>query len=222
MTPSVIKHLIAMRPHAPDPKKIEPLNEFGATYVRLGSCGKHYKNNNLNNMVDNFGSVALVIRALAGGFCFVAYQDWSLVACGERNTPEIVEQAIRPAKVVRVTSSDMSARRVYVGRVEASNSIDLSFEVPGPLSNFPVLEGQTLRKGELIAQLDPTDYELAVEESELQLKLALQDYQRKSDMLRKGGIAKSLVDDSLAYAQLQRVRLKRRGSTFGHDHEGAF
>ena len=38
---------------------------------------------------------------------------------------------------------------------------------------------------ELMARLDPTDYELAVEESELQLKLALQDYQRKSNMLRR-------------------------------------
>ncbi len=131
------------------------------------------------------------------------------MACGERQAPEVVEQAIRPAKVVRVTASGIPARRVYVGRVEASNSIDLSFEVPGPLSNFPVLEGQTLRKGQLIAQLDSTDYELALEEAELELKLALQDYQRKSDMLRKGGIAKSLVDDSLAFAQLQRVRQKK-------------
>ena len=188
---------------------IEPLNEFGATYVRLGSRGKHYKNNNLINMVDNFWKRRLGHQSIGWRVLFCSLSGLVLVACGERNTPEIVEQAIRPAKVVRVTSSDMSARRVYVGRVEASNSIDLSFEVPGPLSNFPVLEGQTLRKGELIAQLDPTDYELAVEESELQLKLALQDYQRKSDMLRKGGIAKSLVDDSLAYAQLQRVRLKK-------------
>ena len=62
------------------------------------------------------------------------------MACGERQAPEIVEQAIRPAKVVRVTASGIPARRVYVGRVEASNSIDLSFEVSGPLSNFPVLE----------------------------------------------------------------------------------
>ena len=160
-------------------------------------------------MVNNFWKRRLGHQIIGWRVLFCSLSGLVLVACGERNTLEIAEQTIRPAKVVRVTSSDMSARRVYVGRVEASNSIDLSFEVPGPLSNFPVLEGQTLRKGELIARLDPTDYELAVEESELQLKLALQDYQRKSDMLRKGGIAKSLVDDSLAYAQLQRVRLKK-------------
>ncbi len=132
-----------------------------------------------------------------------------LVGCEERKPPELIEQSVRPAKVVKVSPSGDFKRKVYVGRIEASNSIDLSFEVPGPLLRFPVLEGQTLKMGELIAELDPTDYELAVEEAELQLKLALQDYQRKSDMLKKGGIAKSLVDDGRAFAQLQRVRLKR-------------
>ena len=133
----------------------------------------------------------------------------ALIGCGERKLPEAVEQSIRPAKVVKVSASGSPKRKVYVGRVEASNSIDLSFEVGGPLLRFPVLEGQTVNEGELIAQLDSTDYELAVEEAELQLKLALQDYRRKSDMLKKGGIAKSLVDDGRAFAQLQRVRLKK-------------
>ena len=121
----------------PIPKK-EPLNEFGATYARIGSCGKHDKNNNLNNMVNNFWKRRLGHQIIGWRVLFCSLSGLVLVACGERNTPEIVEQAIRPAKVVRVTSSDMSARRVYVGRGEASNSIDLSFEVPGPLSNFPV------------------------------------------------------------------------------------
>ena len=133
----------------------------------------------------------------------------SLLACSERKLPEIVEQSVRPAKVFDVVDNGASISKVFVGRVEASNSIDLSFEVSGPLLRFPVLEGQTLKKGELIAELDPTDFVFAVEEAELQLKLALQDYKRKSEMLFKGGIAKSLVDDSRSFAQLQRVRLKK-------------
>ena len=96
-----------------------------------------------------------------------------MIGCGERKLPEAVEQSIRPAKVVKVSASGSSKRKVYVGRVEASNSIDLSFEVAGPLLRFPVLEGQTVNEGELIAQLDSTDYELAVEEAELDVLGAL-------------------------------------------------
>ena len=107
-----------------------------------------------------------------------------VLGCAEREIPKVVEQSIRPAKVLKVSASSSPQRRVYVGRIEASNSIDLSFEVAGPLLRFPVLEGQTLQKGDLIAQLDPRDYELAVEEAELQLKLAMQDYQRKAEMLQ--------------------------------------
>ena len=90
-------------------------------------------------MVDNFWKRQLGHQSIGWRVLFCSLSGLVLVACEERNTQK-VEQAIRPAKVVRVTSSDMSARRVYVGRVEASNSIDLSFEVPGPLSDFPVLE----------------------------------------------------------------------------------
>ena len=117
---------------------MSPLDELGATYVRLGSRGKHYKNINLNNMVDNFLKRCLGHQTIGWRVLFCSFSGLVLVSCGERNTLEKVDQALRQVKVVRVTSSGFLARRVYVGRGEASTSIDLSFEVPGPLSNFPV------------------------------------------------------------------------------------
>ena len=117
---------------------IEPLNEFGATYVRLGSRGKHHKNINLNNMVGNFLKRCLGHQTIGWRVLFCSFSGSVLVSCGERNTLEKVDQALRQVKVVRVTSIGFLARRVYVGRGEEFDSIDLSFEGPGPLSNFPV------------------------------------------------------------------------------------
>jgi len=117
---------------------MKPLHELGATYVRVGSRRKHYKNINLNNMVDNFLKRCLGHQTIGWRVLFCSFSGLVLVSCGERNTLEKVDQALRQVKVVRVTSSGFLARRVYVSRGEASTSIDLSFEVPGPLSNFPV------------------------------------------------------------------------------------
>ena len=119
------------------------------------------------------------------------------------------DQGIRPARIVEVSLDESLKQMVFVGHIEASNAIDMSFEVAGALQSFPVREGQTLKKGALIAELDPTDYELATREAQLQLQLAQQDYQRKADVLARGGIAKSLVADAKSFALLQRVRLEQ-------------
>ncbi len=119
------------------------------------------------------------------------------------------DQGIRPARIVEVSLDESLKQMVFVGHIEASNAIDMSFEVAGALESFPVREGQTLKKGALIAALDPTDYELAVREAQLQLQLAQQDYQRKADVLARGGIAKSLVADAKSFALLQGVRLEQ-------------
>ena len=89
-------------------------------------------------MVDNFLKRCLGHQTIGWRVLFCSFSGLVLGSCGERNTPEKVDQALRQVKVVRLTSSGSLARRVYVSREEASNSIDLSFEVPGPLSNFPV------------------------------------------------------------------------------------
>ena len=120
-----------------------------------------------------------------------------------------VDQGIRPARIVEVSPDESLKQMVFVGRVEASIAINMSFEVAGALQGFPVREGQTLKKGELIAELDPTDYELAAREAQLQLQLAQQDYKRKADVLVRGGIAKSLVADAKSFALLQGVRLEQ-------------
>ena len=89
---------------------IEPFNEFGTTYARIIPRGKHHKNNNLSNMVENFWKPRLGHQSIGWRVLIFSLSGYVLVACGERNTPEMVEQAIHPAKVVRVTASDMSVR----------------------------------------------------------------------------------------------------------------
>ncbi|MCD2452269.1 biotin/lipoyl-binding protein [Methylicorpusculum oleiharenae] len=45
------------------------------------------------------------------------------------------------------------------GTVRASDRVDLAFQVSGPLIELPVKEGQPVKKGDLLARIDPRDYE---------------------------------------------------------------
>jgi len=130
-----------------------------------------------------------------------------LAACEARLPPEVADQSIRPARVMTVNLKNQQQQVKLVGRVEAAQSIDLAFEVSGPLHKLPIREGQEVKKGELLAALDQTDFRLAISESLVQLRLAQQDLDRKASILSQRGIARSAVDDARSMRDLQRVRL---------------
>ncbi len=134
---------------------------------------------------------------------------WALVGCDEQVEQIQVDEPLRPARIFQVESEGASATQEFVGRVEAAQTVDVSFEVAGPLAQLPILEGQTVPKGALIAALDPTDFLLAVREAEVQLQLARTDFQRKRKLLAERGISQSLVDDARALFDLRQVRLSQ-------------
>lgn len=131
------------------------------------------------------------------------------VGCEPKAAAPIADQSVRPARIFQVTASGSTRLRSFVGRVEASQTVDVSFEVSGPLAQLPVREGQEVNEGALIAALDPTEFELALREAEVQQKLARRDLTRKAQLLRDRGISRSLVDDARSLFDLQTVRVQK-------------
>lgn len=128
-------------------------------------------------------------------------------ACQDRSPPQPEDQSVRPARVMVVNLAAQAQQVELVGRVEAARSIDLAFEVSGPLQQLPVREGQQVQRGTLLAALDTTDFELDVREAEVQLRLAERDLSRKLRVFKEHGIARSSVDDARSVRDLQQVRL---------------
>lgn len=120
--------------------------------------------------------------------------------------PPAMEQAIRPAKLFLVTARQQPVSHDFVGRLDAAQTVDVSFEVDGALAELPVREGQAVGRGELVAALDPTDFQLAVREAEVQRQLALQDLERKTSLLRERSISQAAVDEARAMFELAEVR----------------
>ena len=72
--------------------------------------------------------------------------------------------------------------RTFYGRAVARQTIDLGFQVAGQIVSFPVVEGQEIDAGSLIAELDQAPFILAVEEARLRERQALREADR-SDQL---------------------------------------
>ncbi len=119
-------------------------------------------------------------------------------------TPEIV----RPLKTIVVSAGEDMRSRVFSGKVDAANRVQLAFQVPGVIVKLPVKEGQKVAKGELIAQLRPDEFEARLTALQGQLDQAraalraLQAGDRPEERLRRESQVRS------AEARLANVRIE--------------
>lgn len=75
-------------------------------------------------------------------------------APSETERPEIV----RPVKTMLIMPGENTSTRAFPGRVDASQRVQLAFQVSGLLVPLPAREGQEVAKGEVIAQLREDEF----------------------------------------------------------------
>ncbi len=75
------------------------------------------------------------------------------------------EPPSRPIKMMVVESPAAAVERTFPAVVQAGARSDLSFRVPGTIAEIVAAEGQQFSEGDLLARLDPRDYETNVAEA---------------------------------------------------------
>lgn len=92
------------------------------------------------------------------------------------------------------------------GSVEGSETSDVAFQVSGKLARVLVEEGQHVSKGQLIAEIDPTDYRNAFDAAAAQKQAAQAIEQRADAGVRKQELEQARVDFERAEDEYKRMR----------------
>lgn len=92
-----------------------------------------------------------------------------LAACSK---PDEQPEPIRSVKVMRVQVGNLQSAVEFAGEVRARTESRLGFRVGGKLLSRPVQVGQRVHAGELLAQLDAQDFQLAADAARAQLAAA--------------------------------------------------
>ncbi len=128
----------------------------------------------------------------------------SLAACSEE-APPLPQNEPRPVKVYTVPKAEQWENRRLPGKVLASQKVDLAFRVAGELQQLPVNAGDKVTQGQVVAQLDTRDFQVALKEAQSRLagaKASLHEaqlnLQRNKDLLEKDVISKSAYDNALS------------------------
>ncbi len=111
-----------------------------------------------------------------------------LTAC-EKEMPQAPEPTVRPVKIVAIETAESLQTTRYPAVIQASGSVDLTFQVGGLLQELPVTEAQIVKQGDLIAKLDPRDFVSQVNTAKAQYELAEQEYQRAVRLIKEDAIA---------------------------------
>ena len=96
----------------------------------------------------------------------------------------------RPVKTMLVGGDIAGDFRQFPGVVDAIQRADLSFRVQGKIIEILVREGDMVDKGQLLARLDPTDYQIVLNDRKASYKTAEANYERAKTLLEKGAISK--------------------------------
>lgn len=93
----------------------------------------------------------------------------ALAACSR---PEPPPEPVRAVKLLTVGTAPLTAQVAYAGEVRARTESRLGFRVPGKILQRQAELGQRVHAGQLLAQLDPRDFELAAAAARAQVSAA--------------------------------------------------
>ncbi|MEM6473107.1 MAG: efflux RND transporter periplasmic adaptor subunit, partial [Planctomycetota bacterium] len=111
--------------------------------------------------------------------------------CGETPTPEANS---KPPKVVCVTAKTQTITDYdeFVGRTEAAESVIVQARVSGFLQTVEFEDGQMVRAGDLLATIEPDEYQAIHDQSLARIELAKSKYElAKSELARSTKLLKS-------------------------------
>ncbi len=124
-----------------------------------------------------------------------------VAACSEAPPPEKLQN--RPVKAMQIATEKNFEGRAFPGVARAVQEVELSFRVSGPLITLPIQVGDVVQQGDVLAQIDPRDYQVKVrnvrgqlDEAKAALTRAENDLKRQQNIFRQdpGATSETAID----------------------------
>lgn len=142
---------------------------------------------------------------------FIALAGVAVLAACSKTEP--AAEPVRAVRTLTVANGAAGGTREYAAEIKARTESKLGFRVGGKITRRTANVGDTVKAGQVLAQLDPQDLKLAQESAraalaaaQTNLELANADYKRYKDLRDQGFISSAELerrDTALKSAQAQ-------------------
>jgi membrane fusion protein, multidrug efflux system len=141
-------------------------------------------------------------------FTVIAAAALAATACSKKKDPKAgAAPEAAPVVVVNVARQDVPVEVRAVGHVEPFTTVAIKARVGGQVTKVGFREGQDVRQGEVLFQIDPRPYQAALAQARAQLERdraiarnAEEDVKRYTDLVRKDYVTREQYDATRATA----------------------
>ncbi len=104
---------------------------------------------------------------------------------------------VRPVKSIVAQRAEFIDKD-FVGMATPDNAVNLAFKVSGQILDVPVSTGESVIKGQLLAELDPRDFELAVSADRSAFEQAQSRLNRTKRLLEREAVSRQEYEEALS------------------------
>jgi membrane fusion protein, multidrug efflux system len=131
-----------------------------------------------------------------------------LTACGSHEQTHADADNAIAVEVQKVTLQQIADVITLSGNIEGKTTVKLGFMVPGKIEYIAAKEGAPVVKGQLLSSLEPTNYTIAKELSDVQANAAQDEFDRLHQMYKQGSLSEN--DHAKASFALQQAKLQQK------------
>ncbi|MEM7664018.1 MAG: efflux RND transporter periplasmic adaptor subunit [Pseudomonadota bacterium] len=129
-----------------------------------------------------------------------------IIGCSQDEVVEATPSP-RPAKLIEIAATDNTRNLSFPAIVEASSSVDLTFQVSGLIEDVAVTEGDEVTNGQVIARLDQRDFRNNLATMQAQYNSAQSEYERAERLLAQDAISRSIYEQRESQRDVARANL---------------
>jgi RND family efflux transporter MFP subunit len=130
----------------------------------------------------------------------------ALAGCS-RETPEIGEAPVRPAKLITLQAVSDTRSLSFPAVIEARESADLGFQIGGLVQSLGVEDGQRVERGVEIARLDQSKLRNDLTTAQSQFDSADVEFQRAKRLLAQNAVARNVYEQRKSAVDVARAAL---------------
>lgn len=126
------------------------------------------------------------------------------------------KELVRPARIAEVTGFKGSSIRTFPAIIDANKKTDLAFRIPGQLTKLPAKAGKRIKKGQLLARIDSTDYKNTLEDRLAKFSLAKTQHKQTITLFKKKYASQAEVDSVNAQLRAAQVAVQQAKTNVGY------
>lgn len=131
-----------------------------------------------------------------------------ILATGCSSSEVEKKEIIRKVKIAAVQKDEPVLRSEFSGTIKEDRENNLAFRVAGPIHTIHVKEGSYVKKGDLIAEIDPRDYQVQLDVAQAQYNQVKAETDRVSEMFNRKSVADVDYEKAVSGAKLVTAQLK--------------